>query len=48
MTVSDLKYVEDVEIIGQYGKIKFLEPISLLYKDIDSCLDIRQDTIDIT
>lgn len=35
MTVSDLKYVEVVEIIGKFGKVKFLEPISLMYKDID-------------
>ncbi len=48
MTVSDLREVYDVEIIGKYGSIKFLQPISLLYKDIDSCVDIKQDTIDIT
>jgi len=48
MTVQDLKDVYDVEIIGKYGIIKFLEPISLLYKEIDQCVDIKQDTIDIT
>lgn len=48
MTVSDLRQVYDVEIIGEYGSVKFLEPISLLYKEIDNCVDIRQDTIDIT
>ncbi len=47
MTASNLREVYDVEIIGDFGSIKFLEPISLLYKDIDSCVDIKQDTIDI-
>lgn len=37
-----------MEIIGKYGIIRFKEPISLLYKEIDSCVDIKQDTIDIT
>ena len=48
MSIDEIKRVHDVEIKSKWGKIKFLEPVSLLYKNISECVEIKQDTINIT
>ena len=40
-----LKYVSNVEIYNEFGKVKFLEPISLYKRTISDCVEISQDSI---
>ena len=45
MTPNELKKVSKVSIENRYGKVVFLNPISLYKKNLSECISIEQDSI---
>ena len=47
-TPTELRRVSQVTIENDYGKISFLVPINLYRKKFSECIEIIQDSIDIS
>ena len=47
MTPNELKKVKKVTIENEFGKVVFLNPISLFGKKLEDCISIEKDSIEL-